>query len=266
LKGIKMLKKSIALSISLCFCGSLSAWEVDTHAWIMLKAFERSNLNPNGRAGDALVKRLGFDRLDPQAAYQIPGISLFAVGGRNKYFDLEGNWDQSISNPPIPSIAIRPVSDWEHSRFPESYRLNAAIGTLGPTPQLRLESWLMRGVVREDDLSTSEFISDPIPDADPRGDFTRVFGHFYDPINNDGIPDVPLFINEVKVKSINWALGLDDALSPSFNPTLSRRNHFTWLDARRAYFKALTYQTSAATTSTTADTLESETHCFCSRP
>ncbi|NJR44088.1 hypothetical protein HC761_01120 [bacterium] len=36
----------------------------------------------------------------------------------------------------------------------------------------------------------------PIPDGDPYGDTTRVFGHFYDPLNNDGIPDVPLVINE----------------------------------------------------------------------
>lgn len=120
----------------------------------------------------------------------------------------------------------------------------------------------MRGVVREDDIPLEEFITEPFPDGDPRGDITRVFGHFYDPINNDGIPDVPFFINEARVKSINWALGLEDALSPSFNPLLSRRNHFTWLDARRAYFKSLTYQTAAATQSVTADELESEIRLF----
>jgi len=87
-----------------------------------------------------------------------------------------------------------------------------------------------------------------------------VYGHFYDPINNDGIPIVGG--GEAKNKAINWSNGLTDALSGTFNPDLTRRNHFTWLDARRAYFKSLTYQTEDATLSIVLDEYESEARLF----
>jgi hypothetical protein len=257
------MKTKISLLIIAALCApKLSAWEVDTHAWMSREAFDRSILNPNTPEGALFAKRFGFDRLDTQAVFRSPGLAATGTGVSSKYFDLEGDWDQNASNPVIPAVANRFPNDWEHSRFPGNYRLNTNPGSLGPTPQLRLESWLMRGVVREDDVSLGEFLNPPIPDADPYGDTTRVFGHFYDPINNDGIPDVPLVINEQRVKAINWSLGLDDALAPTFNPLLTRRNHFGWLDARRAYFKALTYQTAAATQSSTADEFESETRLF----
>jgi len=57
-------------------------------------------------------------------------------------------------------------------------------------------------------------------------------------------------------------MGVTDALSPTYSPLLTRDNHFTWIDARRAYFKALTYQTNAATQSSTADEFESEARLF----
>jgi hypothetical protein len=56
------------------------AWEVDTHTWIGLRAFERSNLNPNGPGGDVLTKRLGFDRFEPQAAFPSPGLAATGTG------------------------------------------------------------------------------------------------------------------------------------------------------------------------------------------
>ena len=257
-----MKSKLLAAFIGVLCASNLGAWEVDTHSWMMREAFERSVMNPNSAEGILFAKRLGFDRLDPQAVFRSPGLAATGTGSSSKYFDLEGNWDQSTSNPLVPQIANRFPNDWEYSRFPGNYRLNTNPGSLGPTPQLRLESWLMRGVVREDDVSIGEFLNAPIPDSDPYGDTTRVFGHFYDPINNDGIPDVIGIIDERRVKAINWSLGLDDALEPSFNPLLTRRNHFSWLDARRAYFKALTYQTTAATLSSIADEFESETRLF----
>lgn len=240
----------------------VAAWEVDTHAWITLRTFERSNLNSTGPAGNVLIQRLGFDRYDPKATFRSPGLTSLMLGPSDKYFDLLPDWDQFQVDPSIPSQSNRFPNNWEYSRFPEGHRLGANPGTLGTTPQLRLEAWLMRGVVREDDLDIGEYISPPIPDADPYGDKTRVFGHFYDPINNDGIPDVPFIINEQRVKAINWALGLTNALLPTYDPLLTRDNHFTWVDARRAYFKALTYQTANATFSSTADEFESEARLF----
>ncbi|NJR44087.1 hypothetical protein HC761_01115 [bacterium] len=152
------MKTKIAISIIAALCApTLFAWEVDTHAWMSREAFERSVLNPNTPEGANFAKRLGFDRLDPQAVFLSPGLAATGTGASSKYFDLEGDWDQNASNPAVPPVAIRFPNDWEHSRFPGNYRLNTNPGSLGPTPQLRLESWLMRGVVREDDVSLGEF-------------------------------------------------------------------------------------------------------------
>jgi hypothetical protein len=45
----------------------------------------------------------------------------------------------------------------------------------------------MRGVIREDDLRSDDYDDAPIPDADPYGEFVRVFHRFYDPEH-----DIPL--------------------------------------------------------------------------
>ena len=114
-------------------CSHAWAWEVDTHAWITLRAFERSQLKAGTPEGDALLRRLGFDRYDPQVVFQSPGLTAVPeFGQRSNYFDLEGDWDQSVPNPAIPLQSNRVPNDWEHARFPEGYRLGANPGGLGP--------------------------------------------------------------------------------------------------------------------------------------
>lgn len=257
-----MLRKSHALCFALLASSHAQAWEIDVHAWITLRAYERSNLNPSGPNGQVLLGRLGFDRYDTKSIFRSPGLTILGGEPSDKYFDLLANWDEIAPNPAVPTISNRFPNDWEHSRFPEGYRLGANSGALGTTPQLRLEAWLMRGVVREDDVRPSEYLAPPIPDPDPYGNITRVFGHFYDPINDDGLPSVPFVIDEQRVKSINWAMGVEESLAPSPNPLLSRRNHFSWADARRAYFQALTYQTADATLAPLTDEIESEVRLF----
>jgi len=153
-----VLKSLTVLFLGVLVCPSALAWEVDTHAWMAQRSFERSNLNANGPNGDLLLKRLGFDRYAPNAPFRSPGLTDTGMGPNSKYFDLNATWDDDVPPEPlIPSISVRFPSDWEHSRFPEGYRLGASGGALGPTPQLRLEAWFMRGVVREDDLEPREF-------------------------------------------------------------------------------------------------------------
>lgn len=50
--------------------------------------------------------------------------------------------------------------------------------TLGPTPHLRFEAWLMRGVIREDDLKADKYTTPVRPDPDPWGDKDRPINHF----------------------------------------------------------------------------------------
>jgi len=42
-----------------------------------------------------------------------------------------------------------------------------APASLGPTPQLRFEAWIMRGVIREADVANRFYSSDIRPDIDP---------------------------------------------------------------------------------------------------
>jgi len=101
-------------------------------------------------------------------------------------------------------------------------------------------------VVREDDVRIADYGGQSlIPDADPYGDFRRVFNHFYDPVNNRAL-EFSAPCNAVGGtpcnRSIDWAIGVADSQAPVFNPSQTRRNHFSWGDAREAFWRALTYK------------------------
>lgn len=70
----------------------------------------------------------------------------------------------------------------------------------------------------------------------------RVFNHFYDPVHDASVAGGHLS----ESKSVDWALGLQDsfATSPVHDPT--RRNHFSYADARHQMWLALTDQRGAA--------------------
>lgn len=106
---------------------------------------------------------------------------------------------------------------------------------------LTIKGWLMRGAIREDDVSqaacNTPFVSECNP-QDARDNFIRVYNHFYDPIYNRKLSPSPTV--ETTFKSVDWALGTDDAFAVEPRPNLSRRNHFTFADARESMFRALT--------------------------
>ena len=105
------------------------------------------------------------------------------------------------------------------------------IQTLGSSV-LSLEGWLMRGAIREDDVPTL-FGGNP---ADPYGSIFRVFNHFYDPRNDQGLT-VGAFQG---AKAPDWGIGASDAFADENAADAFRRNHFTVFDAREAMFRALT--------------------------
>jgi len=112
----------------------------------------------------------------------------------------------------------------------------------------------MRGVIREDDLKADKYTTALRPDADPWGDQDRPINHFYDPVTNEsGTPLGGIFTQ----RSLNWAMGEANPLQPASVPDPSRGNHFSYMDARRNFFLALTYKTTGTTsaTLTTTDSL-----------
>ena len=113
----------------------------------------------------------------------------------------------------------------------------------------------MRGVIREDDLADKYYTSLDRPDIDPWADRTRVFNHFYSPVTNS---TDSVIVDVSGVPSLGWALGEANPFATTQIPDPMRGNHFSYMDARRAFFLALTYREPPTSISSTSTKLESD--------
>lgn len=233
-----MKARFLTLVAALVACSTAQAFDTQTHAYIASQAYTNSNLG-NANAA-ALLQQLGLDRFDapqPFSPYWLPLPNLLDF-----YYD-------NLPNGTSPLQYERPATAYEWQQF-QQLATSGALGSnsssvVGPTPfsPLPIENWLMRGAIREDDL-TPDFY-DPTdgapPDVDPFGAILRSLSHFYDPINNQGlVPALPgtCGLSASCTKSVDWALGTTDAFA-SLAPNTSRRQHFSWEDARQNEFLAL---------------------------
>jgi hypothetical protein len=180
-----------------------NSYELATHARITQAAFSASVL-----ADPQFFKTLGIDE-----------NSSNPFGG--DYYDVSG------------AITIsRTQNNFEKSIMPDK-----------GNDFLKVNGWLMRGVIREDDVPS---FAGHNPQDDPYGSIFRVFSHFYDPINN-----IPLTVGGIHPGSVfgdpnepapGWAIGTQNIFSTPILPDANRRNHFTVFDAREAMYRALTGQ------------------------
>ena len=195
---------------NLCFFLYMASWlfptaagcyELTTHGGITRAAYGRS-----------VLKDASF-----RATLGLPKISQ-PFG--DVYFDVAGTINLQRTANPFEGAIIK--------------------GALGVDP-LSIEGWLMRGVIREDDVPS--FAGDN-PQDDSYGSIFRVFNHFYDPINN-----IPLTVGGIRPGSVfgdpnepapGWAIGTQNIFSSPILPDENRRNHFTVFDAREAMYRALT--------------------------
>ena len=96
-----------------------------------------------------------------------------------------------------------------------------------------IAGWLMLGAIREDDVPFDSSALENNPQDEPGGTFTRVFHHFFDPMNdrplNAGAP--------LGYKAPDWGL-LNDLIAAESGREIS--NHFTVGFAREAMWRALT--------------------------
>ena len=170
------------------FSKTCCAYETPTHAFITKEAFDRSVLTVNSTE---LYARLGFERLNPNQPFET-GFPDGCVGPASiferdsAYVDARGTWLVGSNMPPDSgNVFFRCPLNYERRDMPPEYsgrtrNAGAVPAQPGPTPQLRFEGWLMRGVIREDDLSPADYgTSLDRPDADPWGEQTRVLYHFY---------------------------------------------------------------------------------------
>ena len=187
----------------------VAAYEVATHARITHQSHVQSILSK-----------------DPST---MNGLGLYGLRLDNPFNDEY--YDISDAN-----IIKRNASKYatQESRMPSSVK------------PLSIEGWLMRGAIREDDLTD---IYAENPQDDPYGDFHRVLHHFYDPVNDKPLNGTILnnilsgcggcagtYVHE----AVDWALGVNDAFLASPVPEMGRRNHFSILDAKEAMYRALT--------------------------
>ena len=255
-----MNSKPSALLFSVLLSAPASAYEVSTHAWMTNEAYFRSNL----MISDPLRTRLGLDRL----------ASVFIFDSLLVSDDHEGNCaDISSGSNPLHCYydntatgeaffhRRKPYSDFEEvvlSSIAKASLLRFADGIVVPLGQNRrpdpadlkrvafgLGGWLMRGAIREDDLA---LFAKKDHDDDPRGNFFRVFNHFWDPVYDLDLTDVvgcpPLVPGQVCVSALEWATGLQNPLSSTPSEDTARRQHFSYKDATNNYWWALTRQRS----------------------
>lgn len=172
-----------AWMILLMMASTSFAYEVDTHGLMTQAAYGRSALKSDA----ALLSRIGFDRLDLMRPLDSSATECDADGAfmplRDAYTDARPAWTGTDY-----------LGDL-HFRCPNLYEKRLMLPRysgripptpeLGATPELRFESWLMRGAIREDDMEV-QYFTDPseAPDVDPWGEITRPTHHFYSPVTN----------------------------------------------------------------------------------
>jgi hypothetical protein len=221
-----------------CLFQPARGYETPVHAHMTKNGFDRSILSVNNQD---IYQRLGFDRLEADYPFNAQNSLC------DSYADPSPAWLTVFTAPNESEVKFRCVTSYEQRVMPLSYSGRQYAPLLpefptppGATPHLRFEAWLMRGAIREDDVADRYFTTTDRPDVDPWVDRTRVFNHFYSPVTNS--PD-SVQVSAMGVGSLNWALGEADPFAGSSQiPDPTRGNHFSYMDARRAYFLALTYR------------------------
>jgi hypothetical protein len=233
-------------SLALIFLSAnLSAFEVETHGFMTLESYSSSILGADNTASAEVYFRLGFDRVAAGRPFFQPGLaSCEGVANDPKqdaYIDPQPAW-LVANSPDIGNRQFRCPQEYERASLPPAYR-GLTPSNFGSTPELRLEAWMMRGVIREDDITSEKYSSPLRPDPDPWGEQDRPINHFYTPVAN--APGTPLNIG---AGALRWAMGEDNPLTTVSVPDPNRGNHFSYVDARRNFFLALTYKAPGATT------------------
>ncbi len=199
------------------------AYEVTTHARITDAAFVKSRLG----ASAEIIQRLGIDVFVWKTS-----ATPFVTSLGNTYFDI---------NRATGATATRYVLDFDTKKMPR-----IAGGRMNPDT-LRLNGWLMRGAIREDDAGDTIvrlWKGEPLGDQ-PFGVINRFCNHFFDPVS-DPRPSVGRGLSggclgdPIIQDAVQWALGSQSPFQSSPLEDTARRNHFSVLDAREAMWRALT--------------------------
>jgi hypothetical protein len=188
------------------------AFDISTHAAMTTEAIKQSKIT--GDPNNSLVlKKLGLYDKD----------SVF----KERYIDIGA------------SLTSRNGTAFEN-KVMDRIRDKIA-GTTIPNPYT-ISGWILRGVIREDDNTLETAPGNATGSGDePGGVFQRVYGHFYDPVNDRALTVGPRTFGP---RSIDWALieGTTIPFTPYAN-AVAGQNHYNIPAAREAMWRALTLKT-----------------------
>lgn len=198
------------------FLAPCAAYDLATHARMTQAAYTASIL---GEGSSVIESRLGLDVWTQRTR------SPFRTRFGDFYFDM------SVGNGLVFARSAKP------------YEISAMPGRSQNPDILRINGWLMRGAIREDDGGLVAAIKNWEPYDDPYGNFNRYCNHFYDPVvvrSGFGRAFSGFCFNETPLDAVQWVLGSLDPFQTPAVELAARRNHFTVLDAREAMWRALT--------------------------
>jgi hypothetical protein len=190
------------------------SYEQATHALITREAYVHSKLE---LSNSDLMLRIGLDER------QVTSLS-------DSYIDIAPNGVRvRVASPSdLPDFSSQKIRD-VNKRYPTfSPQINSVAG------------WLMLGAIREDDVPFDQWSLENNPQDDPNGPLSRVFNHFYDPLNDRALTVAG---RPYGARAVDWATQttifeiVDDPVAGSH---VLRDNHFGIPFAREAMWRALT--------------------------
>jgi hypothetical protein len=173
------------------------AFDIHTHAAMTSEAVKQSQITGSPNSSQVL-KKLGLYNKDDVL--------------KQRYIDIGT------------SLTSRNGTDFEQTVMKNVRDVITDI----PNPYT-IPGWIVRGAIREDD-NTKETPQGTPEGDEPGGVFNRVYGHFYDPINNRGLTVANITVG---AHALDWA-------TRNGAQANGRENRYNTLSAREAMWRALT--------------------------
>jgi hypothetical protein len=202
-----------------------------------LNAFDRSTLSDSEKIqqlGLTKSRKVAFDK------------KTFLINLGTSYYDLSSSNPATRGARLFDQLNTAVVKEYGFPAPVDRWKLSEFDGQKNPYfPQ----DWLVRGVVREDDVALLGAIkarvwegeANALQQLDSNPQLNRVCNHFYDPVNNKALdlglnPAQVLACNagEVFGSAVAWSLGNTAADGSGAARPMPRLNGFSVLDAREA--------------------------------
>jgi len=258
---VNRLSSLVLVLVALLVARNAAAFDVQTHALMTREAYQRSILANESENG--VLPRLGLDRLKESNRFSIywvtePQTYVFPKPESFYYRDggLEGNPFYSVNRPEqferCQMQAFLIAKGDSRRAFRDLFRDTVdPLYPLAHPERLPIQNWLLRGAIREDDMGDGVGLAGLLGgDCSldwaltvpwQPGRITRSYRHFFDPEFNKGLN----VLGDDYPKAVDWALGYQDSFAnPAMPAEGINRNPYSYLDARNAFWWALTRKTS----------------------